>query len=341
MEVFFFGEAVEELEKALCQLTQRKHAVLVGSCTDALFFSLKAYGIGEGDEVLVTSFSHMASGSSILRTGAQPVFVDICRNDFMMDLDLLSSVITKKTKAILAVHMFGQSLDMTRVEEIAANAGLLLVEDAAQSIGADFEKRPVGNLGNASCLSFDPLKSLASMGYGGAVVTDDLKVAESVERLRHHGRGKSANNDYDVLGYNSKMPTLDAAVTLHRLEKMKEESVRRQEIAKLYNQGLAELPQLNCPKESVQGTHIWHKYNLLCEQRDQLEDFLKEKGVGTRRCWPMPLYREKAYHTGKEFNLKEVEGVCRDLLTLPLYAEMTNEEVVWVIKSIKEFYGAS
>ena len=332
------GASVEEFEHALRTLTGRRHAVAVGSCTDGIAFALSSLGIGSGDEVLVTAFSFLASASPILRVGATPRFVDIDPHTFMMDIGALERCIGKSTKAIIAVHLFGQSLPMDEVEAIASRYGLALIEDAAQAIGTRYRGRAAGSMGPVSCLSFDPTKVVGSFSSAGAVVTDDPDVARAIVKQRYHGRDPQTK-DYEGLGFNSQLSSEMAAMLVFKLSKMVEWESQRADIAKIYHEGLADLAQIQLPSLAPGSTHNWHKFVIRAARRDDLVAALKASGVQTVVHYPKAISDTPVF--AKYVNSTEVpeaRKAAAAVLSLPIYAELDPSEAEAVVARIREYY---
>jgi dTDP-4-amino-4,6-dideoxygalactose transaminase len=333
-----FGNETEELENELCRFTGRKFAIGLNSCTDALYLALKTANIGAGDEVLVTSFSFIASASPILRAGATPVFVDISPDTFLMDFTTLENKLTKKTKAIIAVHLFGQTLDMAAVENFSKEHNLVLIEDAAQALGAMFNGRKAGTMGLSSCLSFDPTKVISAFGSGGALLTDDEKVENYVRQLRYHG--KTNDNDFAFTGLNCRLSGSSCALLTYQIkELLNERIIRLREIAEIYNQELNGLPDVIIPFLDNKCFHIYHKYVIRSQSRDELRSFLKNRGIETMVHYPLPLSDYNVFVQGS--GEKPILPVCRqsgkEVLSLPIFPELSNEEIYYICDSIKCF----
>lgn len=332
------GPEVEALEKNVAQRFGRSYAVAVGSCTDALFFALKAAGIGPGDEVLVTAFSFPASATTILRTGAVPVFVDIEPDYFMMDLRDLQKKITAGTKAIVGVSLFGQPLDMDGVEKVVQDNNLILIEDAAQALGSRYKNRASGTMGLCSCFSFDPTKVIGAFGNGGILLTDEEAVYSTVSQLRYHG--KNSNGEYEILGYNSRLASSQAAIVNLQLEWLNEWIERRQETAARYTQGLQDIPQIQTPKVRPLSTHVFHKYVIKAEKRNELKDFLKTRGIQTMVHYSQGLNDCPVFGRvlPRSSSFEGVNQVKEEALSLPIYPELQSDEADYVVESIRQFY---
>ena len=338
------GKDVIVLEKSLSQICGRQDAVALGSCTDALAFALLAAGIGPGDEVLITSFSFFASVSPILRLGAVPRFVDIETDYCMMDLSQLDGLVTEKTKAILAVHIYGQTMPMTTVEDFANRHNLLLIEDAAQALGSCDNGRPAGSMGKISCISFDPTKVIGSFSSAGALLSDDPQICKTARALRYHGRNPQ-NRRYEVLGFNSQLSTEMAGHLNFKLSKLDEWIRGRERVAQTYYEGLSRLEQITMPKIRPGSDHNWHKFVLRVEdgRRDELAQFLNEHGIKTMLHYPSPMCDEpvvQALNLPEEaVNVPTARRMAESVLSLPIFPELTGVEAEYVVEWIKAFYN--
>jgi dTDP-4-amino-4,6-dideoxygalactose transaminase len=318
------GDEVVAIERELARRCGRRHAVAVGSCTDALAFALVAAGVGPGDEVLVTSFSFVATASPILRVGAMPVFSDIGA-DFNMDLDKAADLVTDRTRALIHAHLFGHLGDPDLIEGFAREHGLALIEDAAQAFGATRRGRAAGSLGLASCLSFDPTKVLGAPGSGGAVLTDDDSFADRVRRQRYHG--KHSDGRFVDLGYNSQMPSLTAAYLMAKLPLSEERHRRRARIAAAYTNVL-EGSSVSAPSIPEVGEHAWHKFVVRSPQRDELRRLLAEESVPTLIHYSSPLHHQPIFSgRSRAGPTPMADDLVKEVLTLPLHAELTDDEV--------------
>lgn len=338
------GPQVAGFEEACATVMGRRYAVAVGSCTDALAFAMMAAGVGAGDEVLITCYSFIASVSPVLRVGATPKFVDIDADTYLMDLDKLEAAITPQTKAILAVHLFGQTLDMAAVEAIAQRHGLVLIEDAAQAIGAHDRtgdgERPGGAMGAVSCVSFDPTKVIGSYSSAGALATDDPDVAETARRLRYHGRD-AASREHVIVGFNSQLASDMAAMLSFKLGKLGQWMEERCHWAERYLQGLGNMAEISLPLTRSGSTHSYHKFVIRAQNRDALADHLQAKGIQTMKHYPSllcdaPFVRDAV---GCVAGLEVARKACGEVLSLPIYPELTGDEVEYVIATVQGFYA--
>ena len=334
------GAEVAALEATLAETCGRGHAVAVGSCTDALAFALMAHGIGAGDEVLVTSYSFVASVSPILRVGAVPRFVDIEPDHYMMDVRLLEDTITERTRALVAVDLFGQILPVAEVENFARTHGLILIEDAAQALGAYDGTRRGGSIGQTSCLSFDPTKVVGSFSSAGALLTDDPEIAEQARMLRYHGRN-SVSHEYELLGYNSQLASDMAGILCFKLTLITEWERARARIAEIYVEELSDVAQVKLPFARRGSRHIWHKFAMRAERRDELKLYLKDRGIDTMIHYPTPLcdlsnLRASVPH---QSSVPVARTTSKEVLSLPIFPELSEDEAHYVPSAVRAFYA--
>ncbi len=338
---FILGPQVKELEEEVASYCGTKYAVGVASGSDALLLALKALGIGPGDEVITTSFSFFATAGSISRSGAKPVFVDIDPLTFNIDPSLIEPKITSRTKAILPVHLFGQCADMDPILEIARGHNLAVVEDAAQAIGSEYKGRRAGSLGTLGCFSFFPSKNLGGFGDGGMVTTDDQELANKVEILRRHGG--SIEYHHSMIGYNSRLDTLQAAILKVKLKYLDGWTERRQENARYYDQALRDLSEVETPPDLGFGRHIYNQYTLRAKRRDELKARLQEKGIGCKIYYPLPLPLQECYRSlgYKEGDMPQAERAAQEVISIPIFPELSQREKEEVVGAIRDFYGGS
>ena len=334
---FILGPAVRELEKKVAAYCGCKYGVGVASGTDALRLTLTALGIGPGAEVITTPFTFIATANTISHCGARPVFVDIDPRTYNVDPVAIKAAITRRTKAIVPVHLYGQSADMDPIMELAEAHGLYVIEDAAQAIGARYKGRQVGSIGHAGCLSFYPTKNLGAYGDGGMVVTNDAALAEKVDVLRRQGGKKKYHAE--VLGFNSRLDSLQAAVLGVKLKYLDGWTEARRRVAQRYKELLAGLP-VTTPHESPDVYHVYHQYTIRAPQRDALAAYLKERRVGTMIYYPVPMHLQRFYASlgYREGSLPVSEAASREVLSLPMYAELTEMQRTSVAEVIREFY---
>ena len=328
---------VEEFEKNLASFVGVKYAIGVNSGTDALIFALRSTGIGPGDEVITVSHTFVASVASIVHLGAKPILVDV-KEDFLIDVDEVEKVITPKTKAILPVHLNGRVCEMDKLMEIAKKHNLIVIEDAAQALGAKFDGKGAGSFGLAGTFSFYPAKILGAFGDAGAVATDDEKVAEKIRLLRNHGQKPPEVVCY---GFTSRLDNLQATILNVKFKYLPEWIKRRREIAKIYNEGLSEISQVKlppAPDAEPRYFDVYQNYVLKAQKRDELFDFLKEKGVETLIKDPIAVHHQPNLGLS-HFKLPYTEELAKEVISLPIYPELTQEQIDYVMNCVREFYA--
>jgi len=332
--VFILGPEMKTLEKEIAAFCGTREAVAVANGTDALVLTLKALGIGPGDEVITTPFTFFASAETIAQVGAKPVFVDIDPLTLNMDLTLLEEKITSRTKAIIAVHIFGQMLDVERVMEIAARHDLKVIEDAAQAIGAEYQGKKAGSIGHASAFSFFPTKNLGAYGDAGMIVTNDDDLAVQLRMLRFHGC--KIKYFHDEIGYNSRMDEIQAAILRVKLRYLDVWNEGRREKAKVYDQLLADL-SLQLPGRDPRALSIYHLYVLRTEERTALMERLAAGGVASAIYYPVPLHLQKAFRSlgYKVGDFPVAEKACEQALAIPCYPELSFEQQQQIVAIIK------
>lgn len=343
---FLFGPDVHELEREVACYSQVEHAIGCASGSDALLLALMALNIGPGDEVIVPSFTFFASVSCITRLGATPIFVDIRPDTFNLDVEKIEALITPATKAIIAVHLFGQCCEIDRVCQIACDHDIAVIEDAAQAIGAAYHSRPAGSWGTIGCFSFYPTKNLGGMGDGGMMTTGDAALADRIRLFAAHGM--RPRYYHKVVGINSRLDTFQAAVLRVKLKYLPEAVEARSENAQRYTRMLADANLLgdsaiSAPVHDPNAFHVWNQYSIRVARgrRDALRSYLSEQGVGTEIYYPVPLHRQECYATMKlnRDNLPETEAACKDILNLPIFPSMTADEQSRVVEAINGFYA--
>jgi dTDP-4-amino-4,6-dideoxygalactose transaminase len=330
---FILGPEVQALEAEVAALCGVRHGVGVASGTDALALSLRALGVGPGDEVITPAFSFVASASTIVHVGAIPVFVDIDLDTYALDPEPVERALSPRTRAIVAVHLYGHPASMERLAGIAGHRGIALVEDAAQAIGASFAGRPVGGWGAVGCFSFYPTKNLGACGDGGMVVTDREDLAERVRRLRAHG----ATDKYHhvELGWCSRLDELQAALLRVKLRRLPQWIEARRRLASRYAALLSGLP-LALPVEHPPARHVYHQYTVRHHQRDALAKALADLGVGTALHYPLPIPALPLFGgRGLEQQFPRAWQASREVLSLPCFAELTDGEIEFVAEAAR------
>lgn len=334
---FILGREVELFEREFAALCGVKHAVGVANGTDSLILAFRALGIGPGDEVITASNSWISSASAIALVGATPVFADVLP-DQTIDPEKIEKTISSKTKAILPVHLTGRCARLKEILEIGVRHGIMVIEDAAQSLTAERDGFRAGGAGLIGSFSLHPLKNLNAAGDAGILTTNDDAFAMKFRRLRNHGL---VNRD-EVLhwGYNSRLDTLQAAILRTRLSDLPKTIERRRAIAKLYVASLKEL--VECPVEQDNERHTYHVFVIQCDRRNELKDYLAERGVETKIHYPIPIHLQKAaqYLGYRPNDLPRTERQADRILSLPIHQYLTDEQVDWVSNSVRNFYGA-
>jgi dTDP-4-amino-4,6-dideoxygalactose transaminase len=308
----------------------------VNSGTDALFLSLKAYGIGRGDEVITAPNSFLASASVIVASGAKPVFADI-REDLNIDPELIEAGITKKTKAIIPVHLTGRPADMERILKIAEKHKLLVIEDAAQAIGAEYRGKKVGSFGNAGCFSLHPLKTLSACGDAGMITTNDKNLYEKVIRMRNIGLKN--RDESDIWGYNSRLDTMQAAILLVKFKYLDAWNEKRRSNAAYYMEKLKDV--CRAPVEREYEKPVYHTFVIQAEKRGELIKYLEQKGIGTRVHYPIPIHLQEAarVYGYKKGDFPVCEKQSEMILSLPVYQDLTEEDLFYVSDHVNRFYS--
>lgn len=335
---FILGPEVGALEAELAALCGARHGIGVNSGTDALVLALKAVGVRPGDEVITSSFSFVASASAVLMVGARPVFVDVDPITYNLDPALVARAVTPRTRAIVAVHLYGQPAAMDAIADAARARGLAVIEDAAQAVGASYAGRPAGAWGDAACLSFYPTKNLGALGDGGAVVTDDPELAERARLLRQYGEARQYESV--LAGGNSRLDTLQAAVLAVGLRHLDAWTARRRELAALYREELAGL-ELVLPEELPGRHHVFHLYVVRAPEREQLRERLAERGVETLVHYPRPVHLQPAYARLARAGLGTSERLCAEVVSLPLYPELSDGEAEHVAAAARAVLGGA
>lgn len=327
------GPWIADFEAELAELAGRRHVVAVNSCTDALYFALAALGVGRGDEVIVPDFSFAATASSVLRTGATPVYVDI-GDDYELDLDHAASLVSGATKAMVYVDLYGRMGDAGALERFAERHGLRLVEDAAQTLGAVRDGRPAGSAGAVSCFSFDPTKVVSAPGSGGALLTDDDEIAERVFALSHHGKSRAGG--FDLVGQNAQMSSLVAAVLSVKLGYEEEWLRARQRTAAAYGEALAATAAV-VPERPADREHIFHKYVVRVSDRDAVRAALEERGVSTLVHYSTPLSALPfAAASPKRGGGERAARFADEVVSLPIHAHLRDDEVDRICSALAE-----
>lgn len=340
---FILGPEVEKLEEQIARYCHTEHAVGVSSGTDALLISLMAAGIGPGDEVITSPYTFFATAGSIVRVGATPVFVDIEEDTYNIAPEAITEKITRQTRAIIPVHLYGQCCDMDPILELAHGRNITVIEDAAQAIGAEYKGRRAGSMGDMGCFSFFPSKNLGAFGDGGMVTTSSDILYQRLKILRVHG--SDPKYYHNVIGGNFRLDALQAAIILVKLPYLDQWTSARQANAQYYrelfsHEGLDNLIGLPVEKR---GRHIYNQFIIaLQSRRDELRRSLNESGIGTEVYYPVPMHLQPcfAYLNTKKGDFPKAEAAADQTLALPIYAELTDEQQAYVVQKIKAFYSS-
>jgi len=334
---FILRRHLEDFEKNIAAYVGTKHAIGVNTGTDALYLSAHALGFGPGDEVITVAHTFVATVGAIVQCGARPVLVDI-KDDFNIDVDRIKKAITKKTRGIIPVHLNGHACQMDRIMELAARHDLKVIEDAAQALGATYQQRKCGSFGNTGIFSFYPAKMLGTAGDGGIVCTNDDGLARKLRALRDNGRVDSVDV-IECFGYCSRLDNLHAAFLDMKFKYFEKWVTRRRETAEIYDKGLAGLPGLIChPRSASTFFDVYQNYVIRSDRRDELAAHLKASGIEVLISWRTPLHRQKALGLS-HFSLPMTERISAEVLSLPMYPELTDDEVNTVIESVQSFYA--
>ncbi len=336
-QYFALGPAVSQFEENITKYIGCKYAIGVSSGTDALLVSLMAADIKAGDEVITTAFSFFATAGSIVRLGAKPVFADIDPDSYNIDPSCIEEKITKNTRAIIPVHLYGQAAKIKEIEKIAKKHKLVVIEDAAQAIGASADGISCGNFGTYGCFSFYPTKNLGAFGDGGLVTTNIESIAEKLKSLRDHGQ--KPRYYYNMVGGNFRLDSIQAAVLNIKLKYLDEWNEKRRQNAAIYNNLFAS-SIVKSPEIDEGNICTYHQYTIAVPQRDELHKFLSENKIGSAIFYPKPLHLQKCFtELGyKQGDLPVTESVCEEVLSLPVYPELSNEQVEFVARTILKFY---
>ncbi|MEU8816789.1 DegT/DnrJ/EryC1/StrS family aminotransferase [Actinoplanes sp. NPDC048796] len=331
-------QQLHDFEEHLASFNGSDRAVGVSNCTDGLRLLAHALDIGPGDEIVTVAHTFVATMSPFVLRGAKPVLVDI-GDDHLMDTSQLAQAVTEKTRVIIPVHLNGRTVDMAAVQKAAGEVGAVVIEDAAQALGASLDGRTSGTFGWASTYSFYPAKMLGAMGDAGAVLTDDQALADRLLALRDHGRVAKA--ELDGWGYNCRLDNLQAAILDWRLAHMPQWITRRREIARIYTSLLREVPEIGIPvgpDDDPRRNDVYQNYPITSDARDRLVAHLRDDGIETLISWPIPLHKQKGLGLD-HWHLPRTEKLCDQVLSLPMQVELTDDQVSFVAESVRRFFG--
>ena len=340
---FILGPEVERFERAYATYHGVSECVAVSNGTDALTLTLRALGIGQDDEVITTPQTFGATLEAICHVGARPVLVDIDPDLYTMRVDQIEACVTERTRAIIPVHIYGHPVDMDPIMEIAARHDLLVIEDAAQAHGAVYKDKRVGTMGNAGCFSFYPGKNLGAYGDAGGIITDDAELAGELRMLRNHGQLPGGKFYYHSVGYNNRMDGIQGAVLNVKLPHLEEWNASRRDHAASYGEGLSDVPGLKLPAESDDAKHVYHLYVIEVDNRDELTEGLGAAGIACGVQYPHPIHLAPAYaHLGYALgDFPAYEAACERIVSLPMFPEMTRDQIDTVIGQVRGILGAA
>lgn len=336
---YIMGKNLQTFEKEYAAYNQVNHAIGISNGLDALYLSLKALGIGEGDEVIMPSNTFIATVLAVSYTGAKPVFVEPDRRTYLIDPELIPQAVTPKTKAVMPVHLYGQACEMDKIMAIANQYGLKVIEDNAQAHGATFNGKLTGSFGHINGTSFYPGKNLGALGDAGAVTTNDESLAKKIQMLRNYGSREKYK--HEEIGHNMRLDELQAAFLTVKLKYLNEFTKQRQEIASWYDESLKGLDEMILPVTHTDASHVYHLYVIRTQRRDKLKSYLAEKGIGTLIHYPIPPHLQEAY---KDLGFKKgdfpiAEELAETSLSLPLWPGMTESQVLEVSNTIRKFFN--
>ena len=333
---YILGEEVGFFEKEFSDFNSTYHSIGVANGTDALHLALRSLGVGAGDEVITTAHTAVATASAIDSVGAKPVFVDIEPDFFTIDPGLIERSITKKTKAIIPVHIYGQPCDMDSIMSIAKKYNLKVIEDCAQAHGSMYKGKRVGSISDVGCFSFYPTKNLGAIGDGGALVTNNKDLSKSIKLLREYGWEKRYISSHE--GWNSRLDELQAAILRVKLKYLDKDNQLRAEIAKKYYQSLNDL-SIRLPLIRKESSHVFHLFVIKSKKRDELKNFLEKENIGTSIQYPVPIHLQKYYKSKfGEFSLPVTEKLASEILSLPMYPELGIDAINHCTKTLNKYY---
>lgn len=341
---FIQGPQVGQFAEALKNYVSAGFCIPCANGTDALQIAMMSLDLKPGDEIILPVHTYVATAEVIALLGLTPLFIDVKPDTFNLDVDQLEKKITSRTKAIVPVHLYGQCADMEPILAIAAKHNLFVIEDAAQSLGAEYTfangiKKTSGTMGAIGTTSFFPSKNLGCFGDGGALFTNDANLAEKIKMMANHGQ--RIKYHHEVIGVNSRLDTLQAAILLVKLKYLSEYESRRNDVADFYDQALSTIPQIKIPSRAKNSTHVFHQYTLQVERRDELKKYLEEKGVPSMIYYPVPLHFQNAYKREGfgEGSFPVTENLSKTVISVPIHTEMKPRELEYIADQIKTFYA--
>jgi len=341
---FIQGDEVREFASHLSEYIGGAHVITCANGTDALQIAMMALELKPGDEVLLPVHTYVATAEVIALLGLTPVFVDVDKQTFNIDINQIEDRITSRTRAIVPVHLYGQCADMENILSIASKHNLYVIEDSAQALSAEYifkngKKKKAGTMGTIGTTSFFPSKNLGCFGDGGAIFTDDKILAGKIKMIANHGQ--KIKYYHDLVGVNSRLDTLQAAILDVKLRYLPEYTMKRNEVAEFYDKELSNVSSIKIPYRSSDSTHVFHQYTLLVERRDELKFFLEREGIPTMIYYPIPLHLQNAYRLPDQSqgSFPVTEKLSQEVLSLPIHTEMKEEELKHIVQSIDNFYN--
>jgi len=335
---YILGNEVSQFEEEFASYLGVKHAIGVGSGTDALYIALRVLDIGAGDEVITVAHTAVATVAAVTQCGAKPVFVDIDPDYFTADVTKIERLITNRTKAIVIVHLYGQPANIFRIKDIAEKYNLKVIEDCAQAHGARISGMKVGTIGDVGCFSFYPTKNLGAFGDGGLIATNISDIYEKSNLYRQYGWNERYVSS--IKGYNSRLDEVHAAVLRVKLKYLDTDNSSRRQISELYNDILNSLDEIVLPKVLNDAEHVFHLYVIKTTKRDELKDYLLKNNIMALVHYPVPVHLQPAYvDITSQCSLKNTERICKEILSLPVYPQLAEEQVYYIVKVIKKFFS--
>lgn len=333
---FILGKELKKFESDFATYVGTKHAIGVANGMEALQISLMALGIKEGDEVITTSHSAVATALSIEAVGAKPVFVDI-DHFYHIDADKIQEKINTRTKAIIPVHLYGQTAEIDKISELASKYKINIIEDCAQSHGASYSNKKAGSFGKFGCFSFYPTKNLGAFGDGGAITTNDDSLAEKCKMVRNYGQKN--RYEHEVYGLNSRLDELQAAILSTELTELDKNNKRRKDISESYIKELSDIKEIKLPQTRKAAEHVYHLFVIESDKRTELQMFLEKNGIASLIHYPIPIHKQKCFADYNSLKLTVTEEKAQKILSLPIHPYLNNKEVLFICKKIKAFYG--
>jgi len=331
---FILGNEVEDFEEKFAKFCNTRYAACVGSGTAALFLALKSLGVKKGDEIIVPSQSFIATATPVMMVEAKVKFVEINNRNYTIDPEKIKEKISKKTKGIIPVHLYGHPANMNKIKKIAKENSLFVLEDAAQAHGAKYKDKMIGSFGDAACFSFYPSKNLTVCGDGGIVLSNNQEIIKNVKVLRNHGR---LDKYYHyVLGFNLRFNEIQAAIGKVMLSKLKKGNELRRKIAKYYNKNLTD--KVVKPIEEPWATHVYHMYTIRTQKRDELKSFLTKQGIGTGIHYPVPIHKQPVFSEYNKQKLPFTEEVSKTTISLPMFPNITQNQMGYVVNAVNKFF---